>query len=118
MKKNLMYGLVSAAVMVLLPWLAVAFAPADAGMAVWLLLFFVVNPVYAVTVGALAGREGKPMLPQPLVTAVLFLAGSWLNFPPIDPVFWGYWAVYLALGYVGFGLGWLAQRKKTAKGQP
>ncbi len=33
-----MYGLVSAAVMVGLPWLAVAFAPADAGMAVCLLL--------------------------------------------------------------------------------
>lgn len=114
MKKNLMYGLVSAAVMVLLPWLAVAFAPADAGMAVCLMLFFVVNPVYAVTVGALAGREGKPLLAQPLVTAVLFMAGSWLNFPPIDPVFWGYGAVYLALGYAGFGLGWLAQKKKCA----
>ena len=118
MKKNLMYGLVSAAVMVLLPWLAVAFAPADAGMAVCLLLFFAVNPVYAVTVGVLSGREEKLLLAQPLVTAVLFMAGSWLNFPPIDPVFWGYGAVYLALGYAGFGLGWLAQRKKTAKGQP
>ena len=114
MKKNLMYGLVSAAVMVLLPWLAVAFTPADAGMAVCLLLFFVVNPVYAVTAGALAERKGKTMLPQPLMTAVLFLAGAWLNFPPIDPVFWGYWAVYLALGYVGFGLGGLSRKKKCA----
>lgn len=114
MKKNLLYGLVSAAVMALLPALAVAFAPADAGMAVCLLLFFAVNPVYAVTVGVLSGRAGKLLAAQPLVTALLFLAGTWLNFPPIDPVFWGYGAVYLALGYAGFGLSLLAQRKKCA----
>lgn len=115
MKKNLLYGLFSAAVMVLLPALAVAFAPADAGMAVCLLLFFAVNPAYAATVGVLSGRCGKAMVFQPLVTAALFLVGSWLNFPPIDPVFWGYGAVYLALGYAAWGIAWLVQRKKASR---
>ena len=115
MKKNLMYGLVSAAVMVGLPWLAVAFAPADGGMAVCLLLFFAVDPVYAVVVGVLSGQSGKSMAFQPLVTAALFLAGNWLNFPPIDPVFWGYGAVYLVLGYAAWGIARLVQRKKASR---
>lgn len=45
MRKTYLIGLaVSAAVMVLLPWLTVTFVRGDAAMAVCFLLFFGVNP--------------------------------------------------------------------------
>ncbi len=39
--------------MLALPWLAVTFVKGDAGMAVCFLLFFAIDPLYSVAIGAL-----------------------------------------------------------------
>ena len=51
MKQNIILWLAaSAVVMLMFPWLAVAFVKGDAGMAVCFLLFFAVNPLYSVLI--------------------------------------------------------------------
>ena len=59
MKKDIILWLaVSALVMLALPWLSVTFVKSDAGMAVSFLLFFAVDPLYSVIIGACAGSTG------------------------------------------------------------
>ena len=58
-QKMIFWFLLSAVVMLLLPWLAVTFIKGDGGMAVCFILFFAVNPIYSVTAGVFAGKNGK-----------------------------------------------------------
>lgn len=67
MKKNIILWLAaSAAVMLALPWIAVTFVKGDAGMAVCLLLFFVINPIYSVAIGIFAGKDMKHLWSLPV----------------------------------------------------
>lgn len=102
----------AAIVMLLLPYLAVAFAPADAGMAVCFLLFYAVNPVYAIAAGAAAGRCAKCLWGLPVLCAAFFLLGAWALFTPSEVLFAVYAGVYLALGLAAMLLSrFLARRK-------
>ena len=80
----------SAAVMLLLPWAAVTFVQSDAGMAVTLLLFFVINPTFSIVSGIFAGKSIKEMWCLPVIAAALFLLGTW--------AFVIYAVVYLVIG--------------------
>ena len=76
MKKIFPWLIASAAILLALPWLAVTFVESDAGMAVSLFLFFVLNPIYAICTGAYAGRDVKRFWALPVITALFFLAGA------------------------------------------
>ena len=81
MKQNIILWLaVSAVVMLVFPWLAVTFVNADGGMAVCFLLFFAVNPLYSVLIGAFAGKNIRYLWSLPVISAVLFLIGTWIFF--------------------------------------
>lgn len=95
---------VSAAVMLLLPWLTVTVTPADAGMAVCLLLFFAVNPVYACMNGWSAGKSIRNLWSAPFLPAGLYLTGAWLFFDWGEPTFFLYAVIYLALGLISMGI--------------
>ena len=90
--------IVSAAVMLALPWLAVTFAKGDAGMAVCFLLFFAVNPMYSVIVGIAAGKDRKHLWSLPIISAAMFLIGTWILFAMGETAFILYAMVYLVLG--------------------
>ncbi len=99
MKKNIIFWLaVSALIMLVLPWLAVTFIKSDAGMAVCFLLFFVINPIYSLIVGAFAGRDIKHRWGLPVVPTALFLVGTWIFFDAGETAFILYSLVYFALG--------------------
>lgn len=99
MKKKLMcWIIVSAAIMLALPWMLVTFVKSDAGMAACFLLFFVVNPIYSVIVGAFAGKDGKHLWVLPVLSAALFLFGTWIFFDMGEIAFILYAGVYLVLG--------------------
>ena len=98
-RKTLLLWAVSAIIiMLVLPWMAVNFVSAQAGLTVCFLLFFIVNPIYAVTVGVAAGRNIKSLWYQPAVTSVLFLIGIGVFFETIDSAFIMYAFSYLVLG--------------------
>ncbi len=103
-KKILFRWAAEVLVMIGLPWLAVTFAPADAGMAIVFLLFFAVNPIFALVDGYLAGKDPKRTWQEPLMTALLFLLGAWLFFDRGEPAFYRYALVYLGLGYLAMGI--------------
>ncbi len=115
MKKNtILWMAVSAVVMLVFPWLAVTFVKGDAGMAVCFLLFFAVNPLYSVIIGAFAGRDFRRLWSLPVISAVLFLVGTWIFFDMGETAFVLYAAVYLALG-TAVMLIFMLIRKKTQK---
>lgn len=115
MKKNIILWLAaSVAVMLAFPWLAVTFVKGDAGMAVCFLLFFVVNPSYSVIIGAFAGKDVKHLWSFPIVSAALFLMGTWIFFDMGETAFILYAVVYLALGIAAMLISMLI-RKKTQK---
>ena len=48
MKKMIPWIIASAVIMLVFPWLAVTFVKGDGGMAVCFILFFALNPIYAI----------------------------------------------------------------------
>lgn len=80
MKKIIPWMLATAVIMLVFPWLAVTFIKGDGGMAVCFILFFAVNPIYAICSGAYASKDIKIFWPLPIITALFFLLGTWLFF--------------------------------------
>ena len=95
MKKMIPWIIASAVIMLVFPWLAVTFVKGDGGMAVCFILFFALNPIFA---GAQAGKDVKRFCALPMITAILFLAGTWLHFDMGEPAFFLYALIYLLLG--------------------
>ena len=59
MKTIIPWMLATAVIMLVFPWLAVTFIKGDGGMAACFILFFAVNPIYAICSGAYAGKNIK-----------------------------------------------------------
>ena len=93
-------------------WLAVTFVKGDAGMAVCFLLFFAVNPLYSVLIGVFAGKDVKHLWSLPVISAVLFLIGTWIFFDMGETAFILYAAVYLIIGIMAMLISMFI-RKKT-----
>ena len=112
MKKDFILWLaISAVVILALPWLAVTFVKGDAGMAVCLLLFFAINPIYFVAIGVFAGKDVKHLWSLPVTFAVLFLIGTWIFFDMGEMAFVLYAVVYLALGIVTMLISMITRKK-------
>lgn len=109
MKKILCWMMGTALLMVICPWLAVTFA-GSAGMAVCFILFFAVNPAFALLCGLAAGKAVRRLWFLPLITAALFLLGTWLFFSPLDSAFLLYAAIYLGIGLAAMTLRRLFRR--------
>ena len=113
MKKDFtLWVAVSTVVMLALPWLVVTFVKDDAGMAVCFLLFFAVNPLYSVIIGIFTGKNIQYLWSLPVVSAVLFLIGTWIFFDMGETAFILYTAVYLALGIVAMLISMFIRKKK------
>ena len=111
-KEIILWVAASMAVMLALPWLAVTFVKGDAGMAVCFLLFFAVNPLYSVIIGVFAGKDVKHLWSLSIVSAGLFLTGTWIFFDMGETAFVLYAVVYLALGIAAMLIS-MVIRKKT-----
>lgn len=112
--KQFVTGLLAAAfVMLALPWLAVTLIRGDGGMAACFVLFFAIDPLFSVVLGARAGKDPKKLWALPILSALLFLAGVWLLFDRGERLFILYAAVYLALGAAAMLISALINQKKT-----
>lgn len=87
--------LLSAIIMILLPFLVVTFVKGDNGMAVVFILFYVINPLFSIYVGYIADK-----LIYPVVNSLLFLMGTWIFFDMGEIAFVYYAMVYLILGLI------------------
>lgn len=113
MKKDLiLWSLVSMVIMLLLPWLAVTFIKGNAAMAVCFLLFFVVDPIYSISIGVLGGKNVRYLWGLPIISTILFLLGTWLFFDMGESAFVLYAGIYLILGICAMLISMLIQWKK------
>ena len=112
MKKDfILWLVVSALIMLLFPFLAVTFVKDDAGMAVCFILFYAVNPIYSVVIGIFAGKDIKSLWSLPIISSILFLAGTWLLFDMGEIAFIMYAVVYLILGLLVMVVSMLISKK-------
>ena len=92
------------AVMFALPFAVARFASEYSGMALCMILFFIVNPVYSAILGFRCGRNIRQMWHLPVLSSVAFLAGTWLFFDIKELLFIVYASVYLILGCIAMGI--------------
>ena len=113
MKRSVILWLaVSAVIMFALPWLAVTFVKGDAGMAVCFMLFYAVNPIYSIVIGAFAGREIKHLFSLPLISSIMYLLGVWMFFDLGESAFIMYAVIYLILGILAMLVSMFIARMK------
>lgn len=104
---------VTVAVMFVLPFAVARLASECSGMALCMILFFIVNPVYSAILGFRCGRNVRQMWNLPLVSSVAFLAGTWLFFDIKEVWFIVYASVYLIIGWMAMGISkYLNNQKK------
>ena len=96
MKQLICWSIVVAALMVGIPFAVVSFLK-EAGMGIFVFLFFIINPLLSVVCGIFAGRNIKRLWSLPLILAVLFLIGAWLFFEFGEPDFLIYGSVYFVI---------------------
>ncbi len=107
MKKLMIWILCAVVLMIGFPWLAVSFA-GSAGMAVCFILFFAINPLFAIACGVFAGSNIKKLWALPILVAGLFLLGVWLFFEMGEMAFLWYAGCYLVIGMIAMVLRALA----------
>ena len=116
MKKNIILGIVvSTVVMLMFPWLAVTFVKGDAGMVVCFLLFFAVNPLYSVIIGVFTGKNIRHLWSLPVISAMLFLIGTWIFFDMGETAFILYAVVYLVLAIVAMLISMFIRKRAQRK---
>lgn len=116
MNRNVIsWFVLSAVIMLLFPWMAVTFIKGDGAMAACFLLFFAVNPIYSVAAGIFAGRDSSRLWHLPVISAVLFLLGTWIFFDMGETAFLLYAAVYLCLGICAMLISMLLHKYTSSK---
>ena len=100
LKKAAVFLVVTAMVMLVLPWLTVSFGNGMSFMAVCVILFFAADPVCLAVSGMIAGGDVKKLWWLPVVSALLYLIGAWAFFELWETAFLLYAAAYLIIGIV------------------
>lgn len=91
-------------VMFVLPFAIARLASECSGMALCMILFFIVNPIYSAILGFRCGRNIRRMWNLPLVSSIAFLAGMWLFFDIKEVWFIIYASVYMIIGWMAMGI--------------
>ena len=94
------WTLASAVMLILLPYTVDALAGDCAGILLFFLLFCMVNPLYALTVGVFAGQHVARLWALPAVPAVVFFLSALMLRASDMASFAMYALVYLMLGVV------------------
>lgn len=97
MNKTLRLIIVTVLVMVVLPWMIVIGAKAEA-MGLVFLLFYAGYPLYSVFIGWRSGKDIKKRWFLPILSAGVFLLGTLLIFTPEEMMFYKFALVYLVIG--------------------
>lgn len=95
---------ITVAVMFVFPFAVARLASECSGMALCMILFFIVNPIYSAILGFRCGKDIRRMWNLPLVSSIAFLAGTWLFFDIKEVRFIIYASVYLIIGWTAMGI--------------
>ena len=81
----------------IIPWVTCLVIKSDAAMAVCFILWYAIDPVFAIAAGMFAGKRPRELWFLPLLLPVLFLISTRICFAP-DPAYMGYALMYALLG--------------------
>lgn len=98
-KRYIKWLTITLTVMLILPFAVARLASECSGMALCMMLFFIVNPLYSAIIGYQSGKDVHKMWTLPLVSSISFLTGTWLFFDIREPWFLVYAGIYLIVGY-------------------
>ena len=87
------------ALMLIAPLVAVKLVPADGGMAICMIMFFIAYPIYSIFLGVIISRDMKHLWWMPLVNSVCFPLLFSLAMLGMVWELYAYSAIYLFLGY-------------------
>lgn len=93
--------MISIIIMFGLPWMILTFiAPVFSYIGKWLyfILFFTLNAMYIILMGAVAGENVKKLWSLPFISSGFFLISAWIFFEIENTEFLEYTAIYLLLG--------------------
>ncbi len=99
MKKNVKWIIFSIIVLLGFPFLTAKFAGQN-GMALCIIMFFAINPLFFAVEGITFGKRIKKHWFMPLVSAAIYLLSMWVVFDMGETAFILYSGVYLAIGIV------------------
>ena len=85
-------------VMLILPLVAVRIASSDAGMGLFIILFFAVNPFTVFVLSIMAGTDIKKLWWVPVLASLVFPVFFWIVIMDIVIDLFVYSALYLAVG--------------------
>lgn len=105
---------ITAVVMFILPFAVAKLASECAGMALCMMLFLILNPMYSILLGVTCGKNVRQMWSLPLLSAAMFLLGVWLFFDITEIWFIVYAASYLALSWIAMFISGYIRRRKTS----
>lgn len=103
---------ISVVIMIALPFAVTRLASESSGMALCMILFFIVNPIYSVILGFRCGKDIRRMWNLPLASSIAFLAGTWLFFDIKEVWFTIYASVYLIIGWTAMGISNYMNKRK------
>ena len=103
-KAMILWMTISVVIMIALPFAVARFASECSGMALCMILFFIVNPIYSSILGFRCGKDIRRMWNLPFVSYIAFLAGTWLFFDIKEVWFIIYASVYLVIGLTTMGI--------------
>ena len=82
----------------IIPWLTCLVIKSDAAMAVCFILWYAIDPVFAIAAGMFAGKRPRELWFVPVLLPILFILASWTCFEWGDPAYTGYAMMYALLG--------------------
>ncbi len=113
-RKYICWLCVTIVVMFVLPFAVARLSSECSGMALCLMLFFIINPIYSAILGFNCGKNIRRMWNLPLVSSIAFLAGTWLFFDIKEIWFLIYATVYLVIGLSAMGISKYVDKSKKS----
>lgn len=96
--KFLTLFILAAIIMLFFPYLTITFVKGESGLIVCSVLFFIINPLYAIISGMYAGKYWRRLWLSPIITGLLFILGTWLFYEMGEGAFVVYGALYSIIG--------------------
>ena len=102
------------AIMFVLPCCVAMLASECAGMALCIILFFIVNPAYSISIGIFSGLSLHNMWYFPILSPIIFLVGAWTFFDPNEIWFTLYAAAYFLLSGATMAISALIRKSRLS----
>ena len=98
-------------VLLILPLIFVNLSKPHEAMGIFIMFFFVINPIASVATNALIGKDIKKLWWLPIAFALVFLLSYWLILKEIVLDLTIYALAYMVIGFFVMIISWLVNRK-------